>query len=306
MKIFVTGAAGYIGSAVARALVRAGHEVTGLTHSPGKVRLIEELGAKAVVGDLKKPDSYRQTAEGCEALIHAAFEYSPQGTQADKTAVEALAAAAKSAKARRLMVYTSGVWVLGRQSGAPADERTPLNPLPIVAWRPAHEKLALEAAGGPVACAVVRPGCVYGGMGGLYGMMIQSAVEKHSIKLVGDGSNCWASVYLDDLAELYRLIVERMPQKAVYHATDDVAEPLREAAEALLDAAGGGSVESQSLDEARKALGPFAEALALDQRVSSEKAKRELGWKPAMVSPAKNAMHLLKQWKEKAGPLSVA
>src|SRR5262249_14737423 len=153
--------------------------------------------------------------------------------------------------------------------GAPADEEAALNPIAAVAWRPSHERLALEAAVGPVSAFVVRPGVVYGEKGGLYGMMIQSAVEAHAVTVVDGGRDCWASVYLDDLAELYRLTVETRPPSGVYHATDGAAEPMRDLADALLDAAGGGTLEDVPLEAARKRFGPMADGWAIDQRVSS-------------------------------------
>jgi nucleoside-diphosphate-sugar epimerase len=259
-----------------------------------------------LVGDIKDPASYRPVADACDVLVHAAFEYTPQGPDADRAALRALMASAKAAKAPRLLIYTSGVWVLGPQKGQPADETAPLNPIPAVAWRPAHEALALEAAGGQVSAVVVRPGCVYGEKGGLYGMMIQSAIDAHKITVIDGGKNCWASVYLDDVAELYRLIVERRPEKALYHATDGTAEPMRELADALLDAAGGGALEDITLEAARWRFGPSADGWAIDQRVSSDKARSELGWKPLQPSLVKDPIKLLMQWKEQTGPVSVA
>ncbi len=296
MKIFITGATGYIGGAAAAALKKSGHEIVGLTHSSERAKALKAAGVEPVSGDIKKPAEWRAAVDTCDVLIHAAFEYGPQAVAADETALTTLIESARAAKSPRLLIYTSGVWVLGGQS-APATELTPLNPLPIVAWRPAHEQTALAAAGGEVSAVVVRPGCVYGGRRGLYADMIESAVEKKTIKLTGDGSNCWANVFIDDLGELYRLILEKRPEREIYHATDGTAETVHSIATALASAAGGAAVETTPLEEARKKLGPLADALALDQRVSSDKARKDLGWKPAMISIAKNASALVKQWR---------
>ncbi len=305
MKIFITGASGYIGWAVAQRLAKGGHEVTGLTHSPKKADFLRGGGVRPVLGDVKAPDSYRKDADACDALIHLAVEYGPQGPATDKTALEALIASAKAAKVPRLLVYTSGVWVLGPKKAAASDEGSALDPSPLVAWRPAHERLALGAAGGGVAAVVTRPGCVYGGNSGLYGMMFKSIMDEREVRVIGDGSQSWASVYLDDLAEFYTLLVEKRPS-GVFHAVSGKPESVRRVAEAFLDAAGGGEVKPWPLAEARKALGPMADALAMDQRVSSDKARRELGWKPALTSAADNAPMLLAQWRDKTGPGCIA
>ncbi len=306
MRIFLTGATGYIGSAISWALLQRGHSVLGLTHSPEKTKLLADRGIQPVLGDLSKPSAYREAAESCEVLIHAAYEFGEHARAADRTALETLRDAARAARLPRLLVYTSGVWVLGRQSHAPADEDTKASPLKLVAWRPAHEQLALDASEGPVSAAVVRPGCVYGSRAGLYGKMIQGIFDDREIPLIGRGSNRWATVYLDDLADLYSLLVDAWPRRALYHATDGSSEALRTSAEALLDAAGGGSVKNVSLPEARKTLGDYADALAVDQLVSSRRARRELGWRPKLISVAANAENLLKQWHFKPSPFSVA
>ena len=302
MKIFLTGASGYIGRAVAEKLAQAGLQVFGLTHSPDKAKKLDSSGMQAVIGDIKEPVSYRKQLDSCEVLIHTAFEYSKEGIAADRTILEALIDSVQSAKSPRLLIYTSGVWVLGGQKGKPMDENTPVNPAPGVAFRPAHEQLALASAGKNVSAVVIRPGCVYGGAGGLYAEMIKSAVEEKSIRIVGDGNNCWATVSLSDLAEFYRLVVEKRPQKELFHATDGSSELVSDVAEAFLKHAGGGRVSLWPLDEARKKLGVFADALALDQRVSSEKAKRHLGWTPKLKSAAKYAPDLVAQWRDKNQP----
>ncbi|TBR18073.1 NAD-dependent epimerase/dehydratase family protein [bacterium] len=305
MQVFLTGATGYIGSAVAAALLRAGHDVRGLARSRAKAAELQAAGVAAVLGELSNPGTYAQAAGACDAIVHAGFETGPRAAEVDRLALEALLEAAQVSGRPKSLVYTSGVWVMGRHHGAPGTEEDPPAPLPIVSWRPAVETLALAAGGGRLATAVVRPGCVYGGCGGLYGRMLQAAVEEHEVVLTGAGRNAWAAVYLDDLADLYVRLVERHPD-GIFHATDGSADPLAEVAEAFLEAAGGGALVLRPLADALREDGPFAEGLALDQRVSSEKARRELGWRPSLSSPANHAPALLALWRAKAGPLSVS
>lgn len=300
MRIFLTGATGYIGSALARRLDADGHEVVALTRDAGKSARLREHGATPVVGDFKSPASWRKEADACEALIHLGFESGPNAEAADRNAVAALLRSAKSARAPRYFIYTSGVWVLGPAEDAPVTEASSLAPPEIVRWRPSVEQAVLSAHDHGLSVAVVRPGCVYGGNGGLYGMMLQALITERKLKLVGGGKNSWASVYLDDLVDLYRLILEQRPNREIFHATDGSAEPIRKAAEAFAQAAGGADISDWPLAQARKQLGPLADALALDQRVSSEKARIELGWQPAMRSPAKHAASLLEQWQAQA------
>src|SRR5207248_3051609 len=108
-------------------------------------------------------------------LIHLGFEAGADAARVDRTATDALLAAAREAKAPRTVVYTSGIWVLGATGARPADETTPVNPAPLVAWRPAHERLVLDALDARIVTAVVRPGIVFGGKGGLLDGFFESA-----------------------------------------------------------------------------------------------------------------------------------
>src|SRR5258708_3725007 len=175
MYIFVTGATGYIGHAVVGELVALGHEVTGLVRDDAKAELVRRLGARAVLGDIADPGSYREHAAEHDALVHTAFSSGPGAVAADRTAVETLIAAAHAGKARSL-VYTSGIWVLGATGDSPAFEGASTDhAMPLVAWRPLHERLALEAGIHHLASAVIRPGIVYRGRGGPTGTHLQPA-----------------------------------------------------------------------------------------------------------------------------------
>src|SRR5262245_39225014 len=147
MRIFLTGATGYIGSAVIDALVRGGHDVTALVRNSEKARLIAKRGGHPVVGDLSEPESYRASADAQDGYVHAAFDArSGRGPVIDRTVLETLLAAATrprtagSSVSTRFVIYTSGVWILGQQP-EPATEESPINPVGHVSWRPQHEKL---------------------------------------------------------------------------------------------------------------------------------------------------------------------
>jgi nucleoside-diphosphate-sugar epimerase len=267
MRVLITGATGYIGSAVASALKRAGQQVLALVRKAEQVDRMRALGYEAVLGDLQKPETFTMYLERCDAVVHAAFDYQQNGPAADQAAIEAIVRTHHSP-----FIYTSGVWVLGNTGGKLTDERTPLKPLDIVAWRPAVEKLAIRHPMG----MVVRPGCVYGGQGGLVGRMWQEA-KAGAVSIVGDGTNRWSKVHREDLADLYLKLLDKRPLQQIYHATDGDESTMQQVAQAIVK---GGAVTRVPLEQAREKMGSFADALAVDQRVSSDKARRELQWWP--------------------------
>jgi nucleoside-diphosphate-sugar epimerase len=295
MRIFVTGGSGYIGSAVIPALVKAGHEVVALSRSAEKDRLLGELGAHPHRGTLADSNSYFLEAAKCEALVHMAFDYAAQGPEQDRAAVETLLEAGAEGGARSF-VFTSGVWVLGSCS-TPADEKRATNqPLPMVAWRAEHEKLTLEARTDELATSVIRPGLVYGGKGGLLLSLFETAEKEGASEYVGDGKNHWPLIHREDLAELYRLVIETQAE-GVFHGVDGAPLTVAEVARLASQAAGaGGKTRSVPTAEAKKKLGPLVEALALDQVVIAPRA-RGLGWQPRLASFAQGAMTAYSEWK---------
>lgn len=277
MRVFVTGATGYIGSAVVRSLVAAGHEVGGLVRSREKEAVVKAMGAVPIFGHLADPELYQHFAAESAAVIHTAFE-SPAS---DLAACEALISAQKAEGYDKIFILTSGVLVLGDTGGAVVDETgSTENPWPGVAWRPANERYVLGQAEGEFVTAVVRPGFVYGGDGrGVLASYVQSAVDRGASEYVGDGTGVLSYVHVDDLADLYRLIAEKRA-KGVFHGVDDSTATHAEIATAVSRAAGkDGKTKGVSLQDAEKAMGPFASAFVIKERVRTSRAQ-EVGWKP--------------------------
>ena len=297
MKVFVTGGTGYIGSAVSLRLKKAGHDVQALVRNKDKASALQGAGVKLVQGDLGNPAGYAAAAYGVQAIVHCASDPGPQHVELDRKSIQ---------NARELLhgrvgatfIYTSGVWVLGDTAGAVADESTSTNPAQIAAWRPAHEQLTLELSKEGIRAVVVRPGIVYGGArGGIPASMFGSALKQGAAQMIGEGANHWPLVHVEDLAELYVRLVERAPAGSIFHAADASTHTLREIAEAASRAAGkGGKVSALPLDKARQSMGPFADALALDQKLSSEKARTELDWRPRHEDFVAEAPQLFAQW----------
>ena len=296
MRVFLTGASGYIGTAVLDAFARAGHQVTGLVRNSEKAAEVAARGGLPLIGDLHDPASYRQAAVWNDLFIHAGFD-GARPVETDRRAIETLIAAARAGGAIRssVLIYTSGVWVLG-PTPTPAAEDAPLNPTPIVTFRPAHEQLVLSAAGDGLRTAVVRPGLVYGGSRGIVGDLFRHAVNG-VIRIIGTGENRWPTVYDRDLAELYLLLARSENASGVFHANNESDERVNEIVEAIVaHVSPTPDVRRVPLEEAQARLGPYALALALDQVVRSPRA-HALGWAPELKSFAGNAARLFGEWR---------
>jgi nucleoside-diphosphate-sugar epimerase len=277
MRIFITGGSGYIGRSVITELKRRGHHVHALVRSDAASATVRGLGAEAVHGSLDSLDVIELALREHDATIHLAGPQNPAGVAADAKLLELVQTVAPNDHA---FVYTSGAWVYGSRGDAVIDEDAPLNPVQLVAWRPGHEERALAAQSKGVRVVVIRPGVVYGDNGGIVGMLMGSA-NPGPVRIVGDGHNRWPLVRTDALAELYAAAVEQPAARGIYNASSGAAVQYVEIARAASRAAGGnGSIEHLTYENASAAMGPFAEALAIDLQLSSEKARKELGWQP--------------------------
>lgn len=239
MNLFLTGATGFVGSAIAASLVRARHDVTALVRSSTSAARVRSYGITPHHGDLRDPASYRDAALAADAIVHAGVESGADRIDVDRIFVDATAGPT--------LVSTSVLFILGNVDDA--DESAMGN-----GPRAEHERIVLAAGG-----AVIRPGMIHGEGAWLFENPI----------VIGDGSNRWPLVHRDDVAELYRLVVEN-GARGVFHAVTEV----RRAADVFPD------VTPTPLEEARRELGGFAEALALDQNVRATRSLA-LGWRPA-------------------------
>jgi nucleoside-diphosphate-sugar epimerase len=277
MRIFVTGGSGYIGRAVVAELRHRGHHVAALARSDDAASTVRKLGAEVIHGSLDSLDVIDLAAREHNATVHIASPVPPDGVAREATMLDVLLRVAPN---DHTIVYTSGAWVYGDRGDAVVDEDAPLKPIQMLAWRPAHEERVLAARERGIRAVVIRPGVVYGDGGGIVGMLVAGA-NPGPLRVVGNGTNRWSTVRVDALAELYAAAVEQPAANGIYNAAAGAPVPYVEIARAASRAGGGnGTIEHLTFENARAAMGGFAEALALDLQVSGEKARRELGWNP--------------------------
>ncbi len=280
MRVFVTGATGFIGSAVVRELIEAGHDVTGLARSDRAADSLAAAGARAQRGDLNDLESLRRGAAAADGVIHTAFNHDftvPRqvASAADRQAITALAEALVGTD--RPLVITSGTGL--RAPGQLATEDTP--PIADPTGRYANEQLALSFVERGVRASVVcLPPSVHGrGDHGFVPMLIDIARAKGAAAYPGAGSNRWPAVHRLDAAHLFRLAVESAPAGARLHAVGDEAIPVREIA-GTIGAGLGLPVTSIPLDSAPGHFGFLGAFFAVDCPASSALTQALLGWRP--------------------------
>ncbi len=282
MRVFVTGASGFIGSAVVPELVRAGHEVLGLARSDANVAAIEGMGAKALRGSLEDIDSLRRGASESDGVIHLAFIHDfakfAENGQIDKRAIEAMGETL--AGTNKPLVVTSGVGLLapGRLS-TEEDVARAGESIPRVS-----EAAAFAFADRGVRVSAVRLPQVHGGEGkaGFVGYMFEIARQKGVSAYVGDGAGRWAAAHRLDVAPVYRLALERGVAGARYHAVGDEGVRYRDIAE-IIGRQLNVPVVSIPVEKAAEHFGWLALFAASDAPSSSALTQQRLGWKPTHI-----------------------
>ncbi|MFL9860764.1 SDR family oxidoreductase [Paraburkholderia madseniana] len=280
MRIFLTGATGFIGAAIVPELINAGHHVIGMTRSDTGAQALIDAGAEVHRGTLEDPESLRSGAAKADAVIHTAFDHDfsrfVENCEKDKRAIAALGSVL--AGSDRPLIITSGTGMGSGEHGQPATEDVfnISHPNPRIASEMAGNAL-LEAG---VNVSVVRLPQVHNPFKqGLISPLVAIAREKGVCAFVGEGRNRWPAGHLSDVARLYRLAVEKRQQGARYHAVGEEGVSSREIAEAL----GRGlnlPVVSIGPDEAASHFGWMAMFVGLDMPASSVQTQARLNWHP--------------------------
>jgi nucleoside-diphosphate-sugar epimerase len=284
MKIFITGASGYIGGSLAAALIAAGHQVSGLARSAQTADALAGRGIAPVQGGLDDAAALTSAARAADVTINAA-------NAGHRGAAEALIAAlAGSGKA---LLHTSGSSIVGTRARGELvewvfDDETPFTPTPQRAPRVEIDKMVRAAADKNVRSIVIAPSLIYGPGRGLNPHSIQvpwlialakkSGIAKH----IGSGENRWSNVYIDDLVALYLLAIEKAPAGAFYFA-ENGENSMRETCEAISRMLGfGGRTQSMTVEEAAAEWGegPANDTMGSNSRVRAKRGRAELGWAP--------------------------
>ncbi|OBB01331.1 3-beta hydroxysteroid dehydrogenase [Mycobacteriaceae bacterium 1482268.1] len=277
MKIFVTGASGFIGSAVVADLLAAGHHVVGLARSDASARSITGAGAEVQRGGLDDLDVLRQAADSADGVIHLAFRHDfddfGSSAQLDRRAIETLGDALVGSG--RPLVVAGGIVGL-----APGKTLTEDQPAPPEAPR-FSEAAVLGFTGRGVRTSVVRlPPSVHGeGDKGFVPTLIRVAREKGAAAYVGDGANRWPAVHRLDAARAFRLALETAPAGSVIQAVDDEGVPARDIAQ-IIGTHLQVRVTSVPVEDAYSHFGWIGPLFALDAPASSKRTRQLLGWQP--------------------------
>jgi nucleoside-diphosphate-sugar epimerase len=283
MRVFVTGASGFIGSAIVKELLQAGLQVLGLVRSDSDAEVLIKTGAEAHHGNLNDLESIKKGAAQCDAVIHTAFNHDftrfKANCEDDRHVIRALGEAL--AGSDRPLVVTSAIGLLnyGRlvteNDVAPPSDKVP---------RAASEEAARAVAEKGVNTYIVRlPPTVHDqGDHGFIPLLIGTAKEKRQSAYLGEGNNHWAAVHRFDAAVLYRLIIEKQPAQKVFHAVAEEGVPFRQIATAIGQ---GLHLPTVSIDaqDAEAHFGWFQYFAGIDCPASSEQSRKALGWEPTQI-----------------------
>lgn len=277
MHVFVTGASGWIASAVVPELLQARHTVTGLARSDASAVKVERLGADVVRGSLTDLDALRAAADKADAVVHLAFPHDNMNDLAGAARTERAAVAAiveTLAGTGKPLVSASGTPIV---AGRPSTEQDGLAGGPVSA-RGENDQALLASAAGGVRPAVVRlPRSVHG-QGDLHGFipqLVRMYREAGAAMYVEDGANRWCAVHVADAAQLFRLALEQAPAGAVLHAVGDEGIPVRTIAEALGQRLG---LPTASVEPER--LGFFGLMQTMDHATTAPRTRQLYGWAP--------------------------
>lgn len=280
MRVFVTGATGFVGSAIVKELINAGHEVLGLTRSAAGAASLVAAGAEAHHGDLDDLESIKSGASACDGVIHTAFNHDftrfKENSENDKRVIEAMGEAL--AGTERPLIVTSAIGLLTRGRLVDENDAPVAGPNPRIASEEAID--TVTKLGVRVSALRLPPSVHDAGDHGFVPMLIDIARQKGMSVYEGEGLNRWPAVHRLDAAVLYRLALEKAAAAGTrYHAVAEEGILFRDLAE-MIGKRLNLPVVSKSKEDAAAHFGGFAHFAAMDIHASSDKTQEELGWQP--------------------------
>lgn len=295
MKIFCTGASGYIGGSVAAHLAAAGHQVTGLVRSPEKANAVRTFGIEPVMGTLDDAEILSRAAQAADVVVNAA---NADHRGAVVALLDALAGTGKP------FIHTSGSSIVGtrargERSDAVFDEDAPITPSPARVARVALNAFILSYRDKGCRPVIICPSLIYGiGHGAgrdsvQVPLLIRLASKRGNAAHAGPGENIWSNVHIDDLVTLYALAIEKAPAGAFYFA-ENGENSMREVCEGINRMRGfAGPPVAMSMQEAAAEWGEGTteDTMASNSRVRAKRARRELGWQPKARSLMEEIEH---------------
>jgi nucleoside-diphosphate-sugar epimerase len=285
LRVLVLGGTGSIGSAVLTELLAAGHDVLALARSENSAALMEACGAKILRGDIRNPAGWVPSIPEIDAVIHAATDFSDEMDVVDRQLLDSLLPMLGAMPRRVRLVYTGGCWLYGQTGERVATETTPFDPLPAFAWSVPTIERVLAAP--EVDALIIHPAMVYTHDGGVFSSFVEDARAGGPITIVDGEHVHWPLVHADDLAVLYRLVLERGAAGASYNGAAVAGLPVGSIVRAIARRFGLTAAELRivSANAAAVEHGEWARGYGLDQRMSGDRPRSELGWLPMRADP---------------------
>lgn len=282
MRVFILGATGLIGHAVATELVRAGHQVVGMSRSDAGDRLLAATGVTALRATMESPDLWLDSARSADVTVQTAANWGPDMAASDKIVLDALQDLGESSGPFRL-IYTGGCWDYGdtvsRYRNRPVTEDDPFHSIPSFEWSVRSYERLLAAPW--CQATVIHPAMVYGPDGGTFDGFREDAESLRPVRVWGDAETHWTIVHRDDLAVAYRLLVERTDLTGHFNACSEEGVTVGDIARSFARHFGGpNGLVVRSREEVIETEEDWAEGPMLNQKMSSAKLRQMTGWAP--------------------------
>ncbi|MFK7996767.1 MAG: NAD-dependent epimerase/dehydratase family protein [Granulosicoccus sp.] len=280
MHVLVLGGTGSIGAAIVDELIKRQCEVSALSRSPISTEQLLAVGATPIQGDIRYPEKWIDCLECVDAVIHAAATWDDDMDTVDQNLVAALLKGLRTPDSSKTLIYTAGCWLYGQTGDVIATERTSLSPAP--GFLRSISTLNQVLADTHVKGMVIHPAMVYEHRGGVFQRMYDDIENHGHIRVYGSLDVRWPLIHTLDLAQVYALMLLKGKAGDVYNASSMDGVRVGDIANAISSSAGNGcKCIVYDVKHAKRDFGDWAEGYAIDQNMSAEKARVELGWQPA-------------------------